>query len=36
MGVVDHAEEAVLPGGLRQQAENRERHEKRIRRRPRT
>ena len=36
VGVVDHAEEAALPGGLRQQSENRERHEKRIRRRPRT
>src|SRR5580704_15633248 len=36
MGVVDHAEQAALPGGLRQKPENRKRHQKRIRRLPRT
>src|SRR2546426_2898676 len=36
VGVVDHTEEAALPGGLRQQSENRERNEEPIRRRPRT
>src|SRR6267378_299998 len=36
VGVVDHAEEAALPGGLREQSENRERDQKWIRRRPRT
>jgi predicted ester cyclase len=35
MGVVDHAQETAFAGGLRQQAENRERHEKRVRRRSR-
>ena len=36
LGIVDQAEEAVLPGRLRQQPEHRERHEKGIRCRPRT
>ena len=35
LGVIDHAEEAALPGGLGQQSENRERDEERVRRRPR-
>ena len=36
MRVVDDAQETAFPGGLRQQSENRERHEERIGRRPRT
>jgi hypothetical protein len=36
LGVVDQAEESALPGGLRQKSEDRERHEKRVGRRPRT
>ena len=35
LGVVDHAQKRPLPGGLRQQAEDRERDEERVRRGPR-
>ena len=35
LGVVDHAEKRPFPGGLRQQSENREGDEERVRRRPR-